>query len=100
MQKYGELMHVHVDAMSPQGSVFVRCISAQIALNAVRGINTRSLAGALEFWFSYSAIRVYYSNVKSTFFRVLCRSASYSCIRTACKLHATLSQRLLIDTYV
>ena len=48
MQKYGELMHVHVDAMSPQGSVFVRCISAQIALNAVRGINTRSLAGALN----------------------------------------------------
>ena len=67
VQKYGELMHVHVDAMSPQGSVFVRCISAQIALNAVHGINTRSLAGALNTLLSdkYTALGHEYLNLVS-----------------------------------
>ncbi len=47
--KYGGVVHIHIDQVSPQGNIFIKCPSIAIAMAAMAGLNGRYFAGEFSF---------------------------------------------------
>eukprot|EP00057_Strongylocentrotus_purpuratus_P001320 XP_001198098.2 PREDICTED: RNA-binding protein 39 [Strongylocentrotus purpuratus] len=45
--KHGGVLHIHVDKASPQGNVYVKCPTAQIAMAALNNLHNRWFAGKM-----------------------------------------------------
>lgn len=43
--KFGDVLHIHVDKTSPQGNVYVKCTTSRIAAAAFNSLNGRFFAG-------------------------------------------------------
>ena len=43
--KFGSVYHIHVDATSPEGCVYMKCQSPQVAAAVVNALNGRKYAG-------------------------------------------------------
>ena len=59
VSKFGAVFHIHVDATSPQGCVYVKCQAPQVATAAVSTLHGRKYGGGCDRVHACGSGRVY-----------------------------------------